>query len=106
MPELKDSDLHDLLSPLFAQELALYGFDHISFAGGADHDGDPVVFAILRYRHGAPKLSTDVFLDAVVEAMRLLKEHGDQRFLHVRHEYVDGEAVIDDEGRRARRRAG
>jgi hypothetical protein len=105
MSELKDAMLHELLSPLFARKLTLYGFNHISFSGGADHDGDPVVFATLRYRPGAPKLSADVFLDTVVEAMQLLKEHGDQRFLHVRHEYVDGEAAIDD-GRRTRRKAG
>jgi hypothetical protein len=61
-----------------------------------DHYGDPIILALAKYRPGAPKLPGKVQLDAVVSAMSELSRNGDDRFLHVRHVFADGEPALDD----------
>jgi hypothetical protein len=96
MSELNDDAVARRLSKLFEERLAPLGLEKVEFEGGADHDGDPAIFATISYRSGAGKFDADAFLDTIVEAMRRLREAGDERFVHVRHRHADGEDAIGD----------
>jgi hypothetical protein len=101
---ITDEKVLQIVSPILRKALGPLGLDSLSVSSGTDHDGDQVLYALVRYRPNAPKPDGRIFLDAMVEAMRRLSENGEERFLHVRHEYVDGEPALDDEPKPSARR--
>jgi len=85
-----------IVEPILTQALKPFGLTGLELADAVDHDGDPIIQAIARYRTNAPKLQPRVLLDAVNQAMIRLSERGDNRFVYVRNVYAGGRAVADD----------
>jgi hypothetical protein len=102
-----DQEARRIAEPILRRALEPLGLAELQIVPSLDHDGDPILLAIAKYRPDSPKFSARVQLDAVVEAMAALADNGDERFLHVRNEFADGEPVADDfsAARRPKRRA-
>ncbi|KPL52864.1 hypothetical protein ABB55_12100 [Prosthecomicrobium hirschii] len=94
---LKDAQIEKLVTPKLQEMLGPYGFASAHAESGFDHDGDPVVFLYANYREHAPELDALKALKAISETMNLLREHGDERFVHLRHVYPDDDYGIDDD---------
>jgi hypothetical protein len=85
-----------IVEPILRRALEPMGLAELKLSSSVDHDGDPIILVIAKYRPGAPEFQPRVYLDAVVDAMAELSRHGDERFIHVRNLYSDGEPAIDD----------
>jgi hypothetical protein len=88
----------EIARPVRARALTPFGLAALSFSSQRDYEGDPIIVAIAEYARDAPKLDSRAWIDAVVEAMKLLATHGDDRFVHLRHVYPHEEAARDDFG--------
>lgn len=91
-----DEATKQIVEPILKQALKPFGLTSLELADAFDHDGDPIIQVIARYRTNAPKLQPRVLLDAVNQAMTRLSERGDNRFVYVRSVYAGGRAVADD----------
>jgi hypothetical protein len=91
-----ETEARRIIEPILRNALEPYGLAELEIVGSVDHYGDPILLAIARYHPGAPKLPAKVQLDAVVNAMSDLSRKGDDRFLHVRNKFADGEPAEDD----------
>jgi hypothetical protein len=101
---LDDASISRIVAPILVKALGPIPPDALVVGSDHDHDGQPVIRLTIRHAPNAPKFDARAFLDAVNEAMRRLRENGDDRFLHVRNLYADGEPAVDDVPPAPRRR--
>lgn len=94
---LKDSDIVQLVTPKLRDVLGKFGFRDAIAKSGLDHDGDPVVFMEIHYGEAAPELDPQASIDATIRAMEEMRQHGDERFVHMNHVYPDEEPIDDED---------
>jgi len=99
-----DNMTRKIVEPILRRALEPMGLGDLELSSSVDHDGDPIILVIAKYRPDAPKFQPRVFLDAVAEAMAELSRNGDERFVLVRNIFSDGEPAIDDFDRATKRR--
>ncbi len=93
---IDEIEARKIIEPILRRALEPYGLAELEVVSSVDHYGDPILLAIAKYRPDAPKLPAKAQLDAVVSAMSDLSRNGDDRFLHVRNVFADGEPAVDD----------
>lgn len=93
---LTKSQAEEIISPILRTALEPFGLNTLTIETGVDHDGDPSIYANATYKPKAPQLDIDAYIHAANSAMQELSSKGDERFIYVRHFYVDGDAVPDD----------
>lgn len=93
---LDDASVLRIVAPILCRVLGQIAPEALTVESANDHDGEPVIRLTIRHSPNAPKFDARAYLDAVNEAMRRLRENGDDRFLHVRNLYADGEPAIND----------
>lgn len=94
---LKDSEIVQLVTPKLRDVLGNFGFRDATAKSGFDHDGDPVVFMEVHYGEAAPELDPQASIDATIKAMAEMRQHGDERFVHMNHIYPDEDPAPDDD---------
>ena len=99
-----DAKTRAIVEPILADALRPFGLASVDIESDRDHDGDPIIRATVHYALGAPKIDARILLDAIIEAMNNLHQQGDDRFLHVRHQYADGEPAEAEYSTPVRRR--
>jgi RNA binding exosome subunit len=93
---IDEIEARKIVEPILRRALEPYGLAELEVVSSVGHYGDPILLAIAKYRADAPKLPVKAQLDAVVGAMSDLSRSGDDRFLHVRNVFADGEPAVDD----------
>lgn len=93
---LDDASILNIVAPILVKALGPIPPEALAVGSDRDHDGEPVIRLTIHHAPNAPKFDARAYLDAVVEAMRQLHENGEDRFLHVRNFYADGEPADDD----------
>jgi hypothetical protein len=101
---LDDASVLRIVAPILTDALGPILPDALTIESLRDHDGEPVIRLTIQHAPNAPRFDARAYLNAVNEAMRRLRENGDDRFLHVRNLYADGEPASDDLPRPPRRR--
>ena len=101
---LDKSAVRDVIEPILRNTLPSAAISSFAVEDDVDHDGNPIIRAIVHYGPDAPKINARALLDAVIGAMSELHRRGDDRFIHVRNLYADGEPSLDDEPKPVRRR--
>lgn len=93
---LKDSQIVELTTPKLREMLGPLGFDHVEARSGYDQGGDPVVY-MTAFHKTATRLDPGIFIDAVLAVNDVLRQHGDDRFVHLGYRSPDDEFATDDE---------
>jgi hypothetical protein len=101
---LDDASVLAIVEPILRKALGLADASTLTIESAFDYYGDSIIRATVHHAPNAPEFDAKAFLDAVNEAMRQLHDRGDDRFLHVRNLYADGEPAVDDEPKPLRRR--
>lgn len=88
---LGDAELKQLIGPILRKRLARFGFEAFDLETGEDHDGDPALFVIARFR-SVGEIDASAVLESTGQIRERLREMGDPRLpylrfgAHVRHE--------------------
>ena len=101
---LDDATILKIITPIVQKALAQETAESMQIESDYDHDGDPIIRLTILHGKNAPQLNARAFLDSANTAMSALHNHVEDRFLHIRNVYSDGEPALDDEARPPRRR--
>lgn len=93
---LDDASVLKIVAPILCRALGQILPEALTIENARDHDGEPVIRLTIHHSSNAPKFDARAYLNAVNEAMRELRKKGEDRFLHVRNLYTDGEPAMDD----------
>ncbi len=90
---LKRDELQKVIESKFRDRLSAYGMEGVEVTEERDHDGDPVIYALVKYSKPLSdariKQLAHEELDESLDVMRYLTDLGDQRFLHIRHRFAE-----------------
>lgn len=86
---MTDAELDLLIAPVLRESFGHHGLDGFAVRAGEDHDGDPVLFITVRFGPAATMPAGNETTGAMVSMRRLLLDHDEPRFPHLRFEYPD-----------------
>ncbi len=101
---LDDAKILKIIKPIVQKALTQGAAKSMQIESDHDHDGEPIIRLTIVHRENAPLLDARAFLDSANTAMSALHDHGEDRFLHIRNIYSDGEPALDDEAPPPRRK--
>jgi hypothetical protein len=82
-----------IINEVLKRRLARFGFTRAEIRPGEDHDGDPVIFAEVRYKRTDDPIDSRETAAAQSEIWRRLMTIGEYRFPHVRHHFAKGQPI-------------
>jgi hypothetical protein len=89
------SGLEKAIRALVKPRLRQLGIEHLTIEPGEDHDGDPVIYVDMRHRLLEQPIDIKDVIALGREIRDLAWNHGEHRFVHVRHHYDERQDVAD-----------
>ena len=71
-----------------------FGYRSTDVRPGLDHDDDPVLFVHVAYDDSQVPLDPKVLSELSHEVIRVTRQHGEERFPHIRHHFDPHRAVV------------
>ena len=62
-----------------------------------DHDGDPVLFVHVKFRHVEPGIDPHRLSDSAITVRRAIWKLGERRFPHLRYDFHDDQRILGTE---------
>ena len=86
---LNEKELKLLVAPILKRRLSRAGLEAFTIQSGEDHDGDPALFIVARFRPTAAEFDGASLLDSIREIREELRRRGDPRLPYVRYQTAD-----------------
>lgn len=64
---------------------------------GLDHDGDPVLFVEIQFRHVEPGIDLNALSQSTLAVRRALWAIGERRYPHLRYDFHDDQRMLGTE---------
>ena len=96
-----DASTVELIGKTVRESMAAFGFRMAHVRAGEDHDGDPVIFIEAEY----DLTETPIDIEVMAKLRRILRsrlrESGETRFPHIRHNFDERQQVANPRRKRA-----
>ena len=83
---------------LLHERMDKFGFQDAEVVPGRDHDGDPILIIEAQYELSPEPVDPRVTFHLIGEVRRALRELGEHRFPHIRHNFPDDQPVMESFG--------
>ncbi|NBS12946.1 MAG: hypothetical protein EBS77_09850 [Gammaproteobacteria bacterium] len=77
--------------------LSSQGMESLEVVPGLDHDGDPVLFVQIQFRHVEPGIDLNALSQSTLAARRALWAIGERRYPHLRYDFHDDQRMLGTE---------
>jgi len=85
-----EQTIRDTLEPILSSQ----GMESLEVIPGLDHDGDPVLFVEIKFRHVEPGVDLNALSQSTLAVRSALWANGESRYPHLRCDLHDDQRIL------------